>query len=123
MGRMALIAVVFLFLCTRTADAQAPHPPLKSPKLPDVDVSSPYGLIKTTDRTGKSYVAFDSYVANLGEGPLKLLGQRASTSAPMKVKQVLLDAYSLQRGRVARTVPAGEMQFSPSASHNHWHYL
>jgi hypothetical protein len=91
---------------------------------PDIDVHAPYGLVETTDGGSRSFVAFDSFVENVGAGPLKLLGQRASTAEPrMDVTQVLLDSNAVTTGVVERTAPAGQMEFSPSGSHNHWHYL
>jgi hypothetical protein len=107
-----------LVLCVCAGNASAAE------LRPDIDVHAPYGLVETTDGGSRTFVAFDSFVENVGAGPLKLLGQRPSAAVPqLTVTQVLLDSASVTTGVVERTAPAGQMAFSPSASHNHWHYL
>lgn len=92
---------------------------------PDIDMRAPSGLQLTTDGGGRSFVAFESRVDNVGPGVLKLLGERPDTSGDtMSVTQVLLNSNSVTSGTVERAVPgAGTMQFSPAGGHNHWHYL
>lgn len=91
---------------------------------PDVDMRAPYDVTKTTDGDGRTFVAFASQVFNRGPGVLKVAGRRqAARDKTMVAEQILLTTGSVSSGVPARTVPAGRLQFSPSADHNHWHFL
>lgn len=93
---------------------------------PDIEMQPPYDVVVTTPpaEPGRTFVAFSSRVINRGPGVLKVYGERKTIDDDtMDATQVLLSTSSIRTGHAAARVPVGEFQFSPSADHNHWHYL
>jgi hypothetical protein len=91
---------------------------------PNLDMQAPYDIQKTTDGVGHSFVAFGVSITNRGPGVLKVVGKRPPHSAQMDATQVLLTTDSVRTGVAAQTVPnVGKLQFSPSPSHFHWHFV
>jgi hypothetical protein len=91
--------------------------------LPDLDQQVPTGLQVSEVRLGAKTVfrlGFDSAAANVGAGPLRLLGHRASRREPtMRVNQLVEQMTG--RSRVVRDV--GVMSYVVHPDHKHWHLL
>jgi hypothetical protein len=93
---------------------------------PNMTMVPPYQVQMTTDGSGASFVAFGAAISNKGPGILKVEGllNPGSNPAQMDAKQILMTTNDLNTAHVDSEVDhVGTLQFSPSASHNHWHYL
>lgn len=119
----ALIATVFAVLL----GVGVPSAGAAAPQAPDIEMQPPMDLSVTSDDPNTPthwYLAFGAKVINNGPGPLKVVGSRANTLDPtMDATQLLLDDPSVHNGKPVRTKAVGEMEFSPSLDHDHWHYL
>ena len=91
--------------------------------LPDLDQQVPTGLeVKRVELGAKSVfrLGFDSAAANVGAGPLKLYGYRATRREPtMRVNQLV--SQTTGPSRVVRDV--GVMSYVVHPDHKHWHLL
>ena len=91
---------------------------------PNLFMDPPYQVQMTTDGSGASFVAFGAAIGNRGPGILKVKATRPSGSDLMDASQVLMTTNDLNTATVDSTVPnVGQLQFSPSPSHFHWHFL
>ena len=91
--------------------------------LPDLDQEVPSRLsVKKVELGGKRSfrLGFRSAAANVGDGPLRLFGYRASESDPtMDVNQFV--AQAVGKPRTVRNV--GVMSYVVHPDHKHWHLL
>ena len=117
--RCALAVLSFaLALTLGRAAGAGPLPRKGTPVLPD--------LVPLADSMRDSFLSFEggrlllrfpTVIANLGEGPVQVIGRRARRKGPMLAFQTLFRA----RNRPLRQVPIGEFEYHPA--HSHWHLL
>jgi hypothetical protein len=85
--------------------------------LPDLDQEAPANIYVT--RHGKRrLLAFRSAVANLGQGPLMIEGNRTRSQPTMVATQIV----RLSDGTTRRLSSAGYMKYDVSPTHSHWHF-
>jgi hypothetical protein len=102
----------------RGADPSWGAIPARQPLFPDLDQLAPSGLV-LRDAGTHWQLGSTSQVANRGEGPVHLLGSRASPDEPMIAQQVI---ELRGGGRVVRT-GAGVLRYVRSPEHEHFHFL
>jgi hypothetical protein len=116
-GRFARCLVVFalaivLALATLASSARAASdllPDLRMPRLTDLKIE------RTSD--GRKLLRFSSIIVNVGDGPLRVHGQRPDTGAPtMTTFQRIFD----EAGET-RDVPTDAVMHFGGDGHNHWH--
>jgi hypothetical protein len=93
--------------------------PTRRELLPDLDQRAPSGLALQR-RRGRLLLGFTSATDNVGDGPVWIRGRRSSRRSP------LMDADQLVvlAGGGARAVRrVGQMRFTISFPHRHWHLL
>jgi hypothetical protein len=86
-------------------------------KLPDLGMAAPSDvqIQKTSD--GQRLLRYTAIIANVGAGPLDLLGSRASTSVPeMTVSQRISNT-----GGGSRDAATAATIYFAGDGHNHWH--
>jgi hypothetical protein len=93
--------------------------PTRRELLPDLDQRAPSGL-ELQRRRGRLLLGFTSATDNVGEGPVWIRARRSSRRSPlMEADQLVALA-----GGGARTVRrVGQMRFTISVPHRHWHLL
>jgi hypothetical protein len=114
-GALIALAAAFALAPATTAFAQD--------VLPDLDQEVPKGLtVERVDLGAKTVfrLGFDSAAANVGAGPLRLFGRRASRRVPTMDVDQLIDQVA-GRSRVVRDV--GVMSYVVHPDHKHWHLL
>lgn len=82
--------------------------------LPDFDQRAPFGLTMTGTKLG-----FASATDNVGDGPVRVRGSRASLSEPMVARQLV----RLSDGSLRTYDDAGRLRYTPESTHSHWHLL
>lgn len=90
--------------------------------LPDLVATVPTKLAVVPAQSGSSrfLLIFATRVYNAGEGPLRLVGQRASwAQTELSVRQVVVCAG----GGHEIIKLAGAMRYENEPTHRHWHYL
>ena len=109
------VPLLYVLLACLAAPATAGAAPL----LPDLTQETPYKLGIATD--GKRYhLGFASVVYNYGDGPLRIVGTRESSSDPtMSATQYVDQDDDTQ----VRREGIGELRYVDSITHRHWHYL
>jgi hypothetical protein len=113
--RRALWLCVFALFVAAPGGAAAEPQPL----LPDLTQETPYALGVVTD--GKRYhLGFGSVVYNYGDGPLRIVGSRASRDDPTMAATQVVESSDGTRTRNERI---GELRYVDSVTHRHWHYL
>ncbi len=87
--------------------------------LPDLLQERPQDLSVQRVR-GRQLLGFRSAVENVGDGPLIIVGSRASRATrDMRASQLVLQAG----GTLRRVVGTGFLRYVPSSDHSHWHFL
>jgi Lysyl oxidase len=87
--------------------------------LPDLLQERPQDLSVQRVR-GRQLLGFRSAVQNVGDGPLIIVGSRASRATrDMQASQLVLQAG----GALRRVSGAGFLRYVPSPDHSHWHFL
>jgi len=110
---IALVCAVFtLWVYVPAAGAAAPL-------LPDLTQETPYDLGVVTDGK-RHHLGFASVVYNYGDGPLRILGARASQDDPTMTADQVIDQDD---GTHLRKPGIGELRYVDSITHRHWHYL
>jgi len=115
-----LVRVAALFCSLVALGAVSVSPAAAAqPLLPDLTQETPYALGVATD--GKRYhLGFASVVYNYGDGPLRIVGSRASRDdATMTATQVI----DQDDGQKSRNEGIGKLRYVNSVTHRHWHYL
>ena len=94
-------------------------PPVRAQELlPDLDTRAPTGLV-VAGATGFWKLGFTSMVDNVGLGPSMIVGERAPSHPRMNATQRVL----LRNGNW-RTYPGvGQLRYTNSAPHHHWHLM
>lgn len=90
--------------------------------LPDLIADAPAELEIVPDHTGSSrfLLVFATSVYNAGDGPLRLVGYRASRAqTDLSVRQVVTCAHG---GNEIINL-SGAMRYESEPTHHHWHYL
>jgi hypothetical protein len=90
--------------------------------LPNLTQAAPDNLNGRTDESTGSprfYLGFESAAANLGKGPLMVLGSRKSTDPTMKLRQLIRRSD----GSTRETPLHSTMLYVRSPDHAHWHVL
>jgi len=82
--------------------------------LPDFDQRAPFRLAVSGSKLG-----FASATDNVGEGPIRIRGARASLVQTMRAEQLV----ELSDGGVRVYVRAGRLRYTRAATHSHWHLL
>ena len=86
--------------------------------LPDLDTRSPSGLV-IAGASGFWQLGFTSMVDNVGLGASEIIGERAPSHPRMNATQRVL----LANGKW-RTYPGvGQLRYTNSAPHHHWHLM
>ena len=99
------------------------------PQPPDLDQVTPYRLSTFAKREGRRvrfHLAFGSASQNVGQGPLIIVGHRASTRTPLMTADQLVDTGDPDTDAhgAQQTVPrVGVLRYTVSPDHSHWHYL
>ena len=118
-GAAALLAVAGTIVAlVAAADRGSP-----ADLLPNLTQAPPDDLSGRTEGTAASprfFLGFESAAANLGTGPLVVLGSRPNRRQPnMTLRQVIRRSDGS-----SRTVPLrSTMRYVRSADHSHWHVL
>ncbi len=87
--------------------------------LPDLLQERPQDLSVQRVR-GRQLLGFRSAVQNVGDGPLIIVGSRASRATrDMQASQLVLRAG----GTLRRVAGTGFLRYVPSPDHSHWHFL
>ncbi len=87
--------------------------------LPDFDQRAPRGLVVTGTR-GSFKLGFVSATDNVGRGPVRIVGRRASRRIPtMRAHQLI----QLAAGGTRIEPDVGLIRYTWSSSHSHWHLL
>jgi hypothetical protein len=121
-GALLVVAAVFAVLGSfgESTDADAAGP---ADLLPDLDQETPSELAlrsEVVDGRVEHRLGFRSAVRNVGAGPLIVEGSRPDESTSiMTVDQVIERVGASPR----RIESAGEMRYTVSPDHQHWHYL
>jgi hypothetical protein len=93
--------------------------------LPDLDQVVPSGLTVDKVRVAKRKVqfrlGFNSAATNVGAGPLRLRGHRASRAKRTMAVDQLIDRTAGAEPRIVRDV--GSMRYVIHPDHRHWHLL
>jgi hypothetical protein len=90
--------------------------------LPNLTQAAPDDLNGRTDGTSENprfFLGFESAAANLGEGPLMVLGSRKSDEPTMKLRQLIRRSD----GSTRETPLHSTMLYVTSPDHAHWHVL
>jgi hypothetical protein len=90
--------------------------------LPNLTQAAPDHLSGRTAGTPESprfFLGFESAAANLGDGPLMVLGSRTSDQPTMKLRQVIRRSDGSTRETPLRST----MLYVRSTDHAHWHVL
>lgn len=93
--------------------------PLKE-RLPDLRQEPPSDLTVDLQRIGRRIVfrlGFTSAIANVGDGPLRLIGRRAAAAREMRAEQIVERVH----GGICRYPDVGVIRFDFNHSHDHWH--
>jgi hypothetical protein len=103
----------------------APSSALATPPrdlLPDLAQGDPTGVATATDPAAptKFRLIFNSAVANVGNGPLVIVGQRTRGAKTMTAHQVVKRSDGSSR---TRSASAGTLMYVHEPDHQHWHLL
>lgn len=90
--------------------------------LPDLAQGTPTGVATATDPVvpTKFRLIFNSAVANVGNGPLVIVGGRARSATTMTAHQVVKRSDGSSR---TRSGSAGKLMYVHEPDHQHWHLL
>jgi hypothetical protein len=89
-------------------------------RLPDLRQELPSDLTVDLQRIGRRIVfrlGFTSAIANVGDGPLRLIGRRAAGTREMRAEQIVERVH----GGVCRYPDVGVIRFDFNHTHDHWH--
>ena len=91
--------------------------------LPDLEQAAPYDLSGRTGGTAaepRFFLGFASAAGNLGDGPLVVLGSRATTEEP---EMRLVQRVSRSDGSTRTTPVDAALSYVRSFTHSHWHLI
>jgi hypothetical protein len=124
---LAGLSVLFMLAPPGGADAAAPNPaptatPVSVPPdgvtvaLPDLVTLPPFGLrlVQNSTRSWR-IVRFSNSIANIGSGPLEIVGRRQSGALGYEVRQRIFSSI----GEIALEPLISAIEYHPS--HGHWH--
>src|SRR5712691_1996050 len=107
-------------IAATAADEHSPdwaNVPVARELLPDLDQFAPTNIY-ITSRNRRRLLAFQSAVANRGQGPLWIEGRRTRKERIMSVRQLVRRTD----GTIHRLASAGYMKYDVSRTHSHWHF-
>ena len=100
-----------------------------APQPPDLDQVTPYRVSAFAERRrGRTrlHLAFGSASQNVGQGPLIVVGRRASRRTPLMTADQVLDTGDPDtdtHGPQQTVRAVGVLRYTVSPDHSHWHFL
>ena len=117
LGRLGMLAVIVLAV---TAGSPRLEPTRAGGEaMPDLAMA-PLADFTIQWVNGRRLLRFTAMMVNIGAGHFEVRGSRASTSAPMAVRQVIYQT-SARNSPISRQVPTAARAKFAGDGHNHWH--
>jgi hypothetical protein len=117
--RRVLPVTLGLATCTAALIGLDPGVAAGPARLPDLDQAPPSKLSITRAEDGYR-LGFRSAVSNVGDGPLAIVGHRASVDVATMTADQLIDRQGVPQSVVEGV---GTLRYVVSPDHRHWHLL